>query len=208
MAAPSRTASPDGDSPLIRDLAHLSSADLSAVGGKAANLGELIRAGFDVPPGFCVTTEAYRRAVRGTAVETGTGTDAAAARAAVLGAPIPTGEVLYEGPMRLCALSTIPYYGYGFRMFPYADERPDRMNLRVATIGPLTFVRHFPEIWRGEYHSEEDVFDYLVESVTIDVDPAVDFEIGGDPRGLRSSVSATLSPPIRLVDFYAPPSAQ
>src|SRR5262249_28725504 len=30
-------------------------------GGKAANLGELIRAGLPVPPGFCVTTEAYAR---------------------------------------------------------------------------------------------------------------------------------------------------
>ena len=32
-------------------------------GGKGANLGELIKAGFEVPPGFCVTTAAYRRAV-------------------------------------------------------------------------------------------------------------------------------------------------
>ena len=32
---------------------------LSTVGGKAANLGELVRAGLPVPPGFCVTTDAY-----------------------------------------------------------------------------------------------------------------------------------------------------
>jgi pyruvate,water dikinase len=32
-------------------------------GGKGANLGELIAAGLPVPPGFCVTTAAYRRAV-------------------------------------------------------------------------------------------------------------------------------------------------
>jgi rifampicin phosphotransferase len=30
-------------------------------GGKGANLGELFAAGLDVPPGFCVTTAAYRR---------------------------------------------------------------------------------------------------------------------------------------------------
>jgi pyruvate,water dikinase len=30
-------------------------------GGKGANLGELLAAGLDVPPGFCVTTAAYRR---------------------------------------------------------------------------------------------------------------------------------------------------
>ena len=32
-------------------------------GGKGANLGELIAAGLDVPPGFCVVTAAYQRAV-------------------------------------------------------------------------------------------------------------------------------------------------
>ncbi|MBS1673874.1 MAG: phosphoenolpyruvate synthase [Actinobacteria bacterium] len=78
-----------GATPLVLDLARLSSADLGAVGGKAANLGELIRAGFDVPAGFCITTAAYRDAVRGTAVEDGTTADAPAARAAILSAPFP-----------------------------------------------------------------------------------------------------------------------
>jgi len=128
-------------------------------------------------------------------------------KGAVIGAPIPTGETLYEGPMRICALSTIPYYGYGFRMFPYAEERPDRMNLRIATLGPLTFIRRFGEIWRGEYENPEDVVDYLVDAVTIEVDPETDFQIAGDPRGRRKSISALLSPtPIKLVDFYAPPN--
>src|SRR5436305_12158446 len=35
-------------------------ADLATVGGKGANLAELTRAGFSVPPGFLVTTAAYR----------------------------------------------------------------------------------------------------------------------------------------------------
>jgi pyruvate,water dikinase len=37
---------------------------LPEVGGKGANLGELTRAGFPVPPGFCVTTAAYREFVQ------------------------------------------------------------------------------------------------------------------------------------------------
>jgi phosphoenolpyruvate synthase/pyruvate phosphate dikinase len=37
--------------------------NLERGGGKGANLGELISAGLPVPPGFCVTTGAYRRAV-------------------------------------------------------------------------------------------------------------------------------------------------
>jgi len=39
----------------------LDRASLLIAGGKAANLGELIHAGFTVPAGFCVTTAAYAR---------------------------------------------------------------------------------------------------------------------------------------------------
>ncbi|MES1187757.1 MAG: diacylglycerol kinase family protein [Myxococcales bacterium] len=127
----------------------------------------------------------------------------------LIGPPIATGQTLYEGPMRICGLSTIPYYGYGFRMFPYAEERPDRMNLRIATIGPASFIRHFGEIWRGDYDNPEEVFDYLVDAVTVEVDPDTDFQIAGDPRGKRRTISAFLSPtPIKLVDFYAPPNVE
>ena len=48
---------------LCRPLTDLTRDDLALVGGKAANLGELIGAGFDVPPGFVVTTDAYRLGV-------------------------------------------------------------------------------------------------------------------------------------------------
>ncbi len=44
----------------IRRLADVSADDLELAGGKGANLGELVRAGFDVPPGFVITTDAYR----------------------------------------------------------------------------------------------------------------------------------------------------
>ena len=39
----------------------ITKADIGLVGGKGANLGELTRAGFPVPPGFVVTVDAYRR---------------------------------------------------------------------------------------------------------------------------------------------------
>jgi pyruvate,water dikinase len=39
------------------------------VGGKAANLGELLSAGMPVPDGFCLTTAAYRRATDGNLAE-------------------------------------------------------------------------------------------------------------------------------------------
>ncbi|MGW9630902.1 PEP/pyruvate-binding domain-containing protein [Agromyces sp. NPDC055520] len=43
--------------------------DLAVAGGKGANLGELLRGGFRVPEGFVVTTDAYRRAFDGAALD-------------------------------------------------------------------------------------------------------------------------------------------
>ena len=37
----------------------ISARDLPLVGGKGANLGEMTQAGFPVPPGFCITTDAF-----------------------------------------------------------------------------------------------------------------------------------------------------
>ncbi len=60
---------PDGDAPdgsppdgYVLDLARAGSESLRLVGGKALNLGKLIAAGFPVPQGFCLTTDAYRLA--------------------------------------------------------------------------------------------------------------------------------------------------
>lgn len=46
--------------PLIVDLADVSDSDLPLVGGKAGKLGEVVRRGLPVPPGFVVTTECYQ----------------------------------------------------------------------------------------------------------------------------------------------------
>jgi pyruvate,water dikinase len=43
------------------DLREVGRGALPLVGGKGANLGALLGAGFDVPPGFCLTTTAYWR---------------------------------------------------------------------------------------------------------------------------------------------------
>jgi pyruvate,water dikinase len=48
---------------LVLGLGDLSASMLPQVGGKAANLGELLAAGLPVPDGFCLTTGAYLQAV-------------------------------------------------------------------------------------------------------------------------------------------------
>ncbi len=48
---------------VITWFADLSRADLAAAGGKGANLGELVRAGLPVPPGFVITAPGYLQAM-------------------------------------------------------------------------------------------------------------------------------------------------
>ena len=49
----------------IKHFSEIDETDLPHVGGKGLNLGKLTKAGFRVPRGFCVTTDAYRLSVRG-----------------------------------------------------------------------------------------------------------------------------------------------
>lgn len=70
--------------------------DRATAGGKGASLGELRRASVEVPPGFVVTTAAFRRFVRDSA---------AASRDAVEAATVPAdiARDVVDGYARLCA---------------------------------------------------------------------------------------------------------
>ena len=50
-------------------LGEIRAGDVSIAGGKGANLGELIAAGFAVPDGYVLTTDAYRAAARAAKVD-------------------------------------------------------------------------------------------------------------------------------------------
>ena len=63
---------------LVVPLSALGAQDLPIAGGKGANLGELIRAGFPVPDGFVITTDAYATAASAAGVDPKDATDARA----------------------------------------------------------------------------------------------------------------------------------
>jgi diacylglycerol kinase family enzyme len=118
---------------------------------------------------------------------------------------IAAGEVLYEGPSRMVAMSTIPYWGFGARIFPYAEERDDRFSLRVVDITSLQVAMHIRAIWKGTYRSGT-VHDFLCDEISIRYDDPMPMQIGGDAVGPRTMVQARLAPePIEVVDYYAPP---
>ena len=57
------TTSADTNRTAILMLESLRSSEIALAGGKAVNLGEMMRAGLPVPPGFVVSTDAYRAVI-------------------------------------------------------------------------------------------------------------------------------------------------
>ncbi|MFE6996330.1 PEP/pyruvate-binding domain-containing protein [Microbacterium sp. NPDC057659] len=106
---------------LVRPLSELTAADIPIAGGKGANLGELVRAGFPVPDGFVVTTDAYDAFVAAAGVDAAleklaTDSDPAAEAAALFAASdLPTDIALQiaaayaalgEGPVAVRSSAT------------------------------------------------------------------------------------------------------
>ncbi|MDD9940479.1 MAG: diacylglycerol kinase family protein [Myxococcales bacterium] len=122
-----------------------------------------------------------------------------------VGASIPAGELIYEGPAQLLAFSTIPYWGLGARAFPYAEERPDRMHLRIVNFGSVEAMLNLRSIWQGVHRSDR-MHDFLVDGFSLTCNPPTPLQVGGDVLGHRSQVRARLAEqPIRVVDYYSPP---
>jgi diacylglycerol kinase family enzyme len=111
------------------------------------------------------------------------------------------GEVLFRGPAMMASVSTVPYYGFNFRMFPYAGTVPGKMQLRVSNIGPVRALANLDRIWAGRYRHPE-ISDFLVDAVRITSERAMPYQVGGDADGFRESIEFRLAEKdVELVDF-------
>lgn len=102
------------------------------------------------------------------------------------------GALLYEGPLGVCGCGTIDELGLGFRAFPHARLRPGRMAARVYSAGAASAASKIRRLWRGEYGMPNDAM-FLVDSCRMEFDRPVNFEIGGDVVGQRTSVDFKLA---------------
>lgn len=113
------------------------------------------------------------------------------------------GQVLYQGPIRMLSASTVPFYGFRFRMFPFARTMPGLMQLRVATTGVGECVRCLPAIWKGT-HESSTIEDYLVEAVQVRFSEPMPFQVGGDAAGYRREITFGVAPEaFRALDLAA-----
>ena len=108
------------------------------------------------------------------------------------------GEMLWKGTCTLVAGATIPFFGFGLKMFAFATTRHDKFHLRCGDAGLFEIMRNTPAAFRGEYFSER-VTDFLCDRVSIALDQDTAIEAGGELLGRRNHVELAMSAPITMV---------
>jgi len=113
------------------------------------------------------------------------------------GAPVPVvdgeaGSVLYEGPISVTGCGTVRDLGLGFRGFPFAHARSGRMATRIYYETTLRASRNVRKLWRGHHPLPNDAH-WLLDACRMEFDRPVNFEIGGDVVGERTSVEFRLA---------------
>lgn len=121
-----------------------------------------------------------------------------------VGRAVANGELLYAGPCMLAAGSTVPYYGFKLRAFPFAGRRDGTLQVRVITRIPVpSMVLHARKIFSGEFQ-HPGLLDFEAEQVEMSFDRPVPFQVGGDAEGYREKVTLGIaSRSVQLLDFTA-----
>lgn len=97
------------------------------------------------------------------------------------------GDVIFEGPASMAAVSTIKHYGMGLRMFPQVDPQDRVFQLRVVSMRAYQMLAHLPSFLLGDMvHS--NMRDFFCEKISMRFNRKVPFQVGGDLIGERESV--------------------
>jgi diacylglycerol kinase family enzyme len=119
---------------------------------------------------------------------------------------LPRGTVLYRGPCTLAGAATVPCYGFGVRIFPFADRRPDKFHVRCTNASALEALSHLPGVLRGTYLSPS-LRDFLCDAVEIHMEHPVPMQVGGDLQQERRDYMRIELAPQRLRMLCSQPPA-
>jgi rifampicin phosphotransferase len=174
--------SPMASEDFVVELKTLDAQALPRVGGKAANLGELIAAGFPVPPGFAVTTAAYVRAAAALDLS-----DPARARHALATAELPAAvakavRAAYlglgaEAPVAVRSSATAEDLPWA----SFAGQQDTYLNV-VGTDAVLDAVRRcWASLWtdRAVSYRETQGIDHSDVQLAVVVQKMVDAQVAG-----------------------------
>jgi diacylglycerol kinase family enzyme len=103
-----------------------------------------------------------------------------------------SGETLYTGHALIASASTIRCYGFNLQLFPVAEARQDRFQLRVFD-GPVSSpAMRIPKIFSGTYEAD-GLYDFLADGIHVAFDTKAPYQIAGDAMGAVDELSWKLS---------------
>ena len=112
------------------------------------------------------------------------------------------GGLLFRGKLMMASAATIPFYGFGFKMFPFAGQRRGMMNVRLGAVNVAEVLSNLPKLWKGKWFPENKILDFHATSVDVQMATAMAFQVGGDAAGYRNHVRFGISPQtVEMVDY-------
>jgi diacylglycerol kinase family enzyme len=119
-----------------------------------------------------------------------------------VGAPIAPGEAMFRGKLMMAGAATMPFYGYGLKMFPFAHQRRGMMHVRLGQVHASNVLANLPKLWNGRWFPE-GIHDFHAKDVTIRFVRPMPLQIGGDAAGYRDEVKLSVAPEtVELLDFH------
>lgn len=110
------------------------------------------------------------------------------------------GQVIFDDHARLLCAGTTPYYGFKFKILPFADRTPGMFHLRVVDMNPVAAVSQLHRAWKGKLRHPR-LFDFQLSHCHLEFDEEMPFQIAGDGMGTRQRVELGLDAPIECLHF-------
>jgi diacylglycerol kinase family enzyme len=119
-----------------------------------------------------------------------------------VGEPIPPGEPIYRGPLMMAAAGSIPFYGFHFKMFPFAGKRRGMMHLRLGSVSTPAILANLSALWSGRWFPK-GIHDFHAQSAVVRFAKPMPLQVGGDAEGYRNELSFGVARgQVELLDFH------
>ena len=106
---------------------------------------------------------------------------------------LPAGTLLFEGKAATVCVGSIPYFGFGFTMFPFAMTKPGHMQMRIVGAPiPSILANLYPGVWKGTWRHDQ-LLDFMVKDVEIESDHPLPYQVGGDAAGSQKTLRFKVS---------------
>ncbi|MBM75689.1 MAG: hypothetical protein CMK59_09835 [Proteobacteria bacterium] len=109
-----------------------------------------------------------------------------------IGPAIQNGDTLYEGMCSMVGCANTPYYGYAFKMFPFASSLQQRFQLRIIDMNALQMSYNVFPAWTGGLRHPK-LHDFYADRVRVIFKDDMPYQLGGEAAGYRKELTFSIA---------------